>query len=216
VRWLVLLLICGAAEARGISGLEAAYYDISLFGAVGLRPDWSTIGGNRKGAPSFGSLYFANPGNFVGGGFSGRAVLGFRHGLRVQLELADVKLGGIIGGGYPFSTGMVTHFGAAGGFGWQWIAERAAVHCSTVMGVDALSLSVDSLPPSLLARLDPRVYLRNGNLTAWQTRFRFGQQLGARVHVSKVMALFADVEIDYDHAWHVDAGLAFGSNKRME
>jgi hypothetical protein len=204
------------AEGRGISGLEAAYYDLSLFGAAGLRPDRFTISCNRKGAPSFGDLYFATPGTFVGGGLSGRMVLGFRHGLRAQLELVDVKMGGIIGGAYPFSTGMVTHFGAAGGFGWQWIAERAAIHCSTVMGVDALSLSFDSLPPSLLARLDPRVYLWNGNLTASQTRFRFGQQLGARVHVSKAMALFADVEIDYDRAWHVDAGLAFGSNQRME
>jgi hypothetical protein len=119
------------------------------------------------------------------------------------------------GGSHPFTIGFAMHYGAATGLGWEQIARRAVLHSATIIGVDIVSMSADALPPAVLARLDPAAYQRN-DFDLSRSTLRFGQQLGVHLHVTRWLALFADREIDDDRAWHVDAGIALGTHRRMK
>jgi hypothetical protein len=209
----LLLCLASVAEARTLPGVDTIYADYTLFESVGLAPGMFTIGGRGKGAPTFGGVDVRQPGTFVGAGVGGRVVFGLRHGLRLQLEVADIKLGGIVGGKYPFTpSGLVTYAGWSLGIGWQVHLGRATFHSASMAGLDVLGFDVDNVPRTVLAQLDEAAAQRS--LAASRTRFRLGQQLGVRVQMTRSLAMFAAGEIDYDLAWHVGAGLSIGANRR--
>jgi len=196
-----------------LQGVDTIYADYTLFESVGLAPGMFTIGGRGKGAPTFGGVDVRQPGTFVGAGVGGRVVFGLRHGLRLQLEIADIKLGGIVGGKYPFTpSGVAAYATWSLGVGWQVHAGRATFHSATMAGLDVIGFDVDNVPMAVRAQLGDGAAQRA--LEASRTRFRLGQQLGVRVQMTKSLAMFAVGEIDYDLAWHVGAGLSIGANRQ--
>jgi hypothetical protein len=208
-RALACVMLFGAvAEARG-SDLNG-YFDFIVPEVVGelrdktydlsrqVGDDWRFVGNTKVGK-----------GLYTGGGFGIHVLVAWPKVLLVGGE-ASVTGGRITDAQLPFAaTSTALHYSLAAQIGVQHAFSVAMIHAAAVIGFDGMRFDVAGPPQgeSLVGGggdAPPGYRLERFDMRA-------GLQLGVHVNVARLMALWADGEIDYDGQYRFRAGLAIGA-----
>jgi hypothetical protein len=206
----LMILVTAPAHANDLYG----YYDFivpEVVGQIGARDYdlYAKVGDDTR----FAATQPVAGGTYVGGGFGLHVLVVMHHGLLVGGE-ASVSGGRIDGAQLPWgSTSTAMHYRVATNLGYALsLGQVAMIHAAGVLGFDGMRFDV-------AGPLAPVAALTDGSgapvtPTGFQlSRFdlRAGATVGVHVNLAKVVAVWADGEIDYDGQWQVRAGIAIGA-----
>jgi hypothetical protein len=145
----------------------------------------------------------------LGGGAGLRGIFRFDPGVRLSVE-GSIQWGRMNDLDSPFRDHSTVMRGELlSGLGYEGtFAKVLTLHTATIIGVSFQELQVTGSPIAEALMAPGSGPPTPVKLVA--ADLRLGQQVGLHVHLSSIVALYADATFDYDGQWRVRAGFALG------